>query len=113
MELTEINLEEVNDARELIDIADHAQKVMDKVDEATAAYGAFEAFPYFHAEMKEDGLIHLSLSADPEEPVITISPGDWNNTVKHLRDTYFPGVKAFAESLRNAVIAKTNGILNP
>lgn len=113
MELTEINLEDVNTADELIDIAAHAVKVMKKVDLATQAYAGFNSFPFINAELKEDGLVHMTLSKDPEEPVFTLSPGDFDNMMTHLRDAYFPAVKAFAENLRNEAIAKTDEIVNP
>ncbi|REE01103.1 hypothetical protein [Marinoscillum furvescens] len=113
MELTEINLETINDADELIGIASHCVKVMNKVDNAVNAYGGFNSFPYLNAELKDDGLVHLTLSKDPDEPVFTLSPGDFNNMMSHLRDTYFPGVKAFAENMRNEAIAKTDEIVNP
>ncbi len=109
MELTEINIAEINDTAQLIEVAAHAVKVAKKVDEQTEGYAGIDNFPLFHADLI-DGLIHLKVN---DNELITISPGDWNATVKHLRDVYFPSVKSFAEGIRNAAIQKANSIVNP
>ena len=110
MELTEIDLETIDDAHELISIASHASNVVKKVDTVTAGYAGIDNFPIFKGERKDDGLVHVQINSN--EP-FTMSPGDFNNMMIHLRDQYFNGVRDFADKMRKEGIGKGDGIINP
>jgi hypothetical protein len=112
IELSKINIEEINDSDQLIDIAQHAGKVSKKITDMTSAYEVFTEFLYFCAEIEEDGLIHLKLSKLETEPDVTFTPSDWYGAVIHLRDVYFPAVRASVELIKKGAIAKADLLVN-
>ena len=111
MELTEVNLEEINDAAGLVAVVAHAQKVVDKTGAIISAYANINNFTRFVAELKNDGLVHIEVNGN--QPAITVSPGDFNLMIGSIKTGYLPGALAFATEKRSQAVEKLNDIINP